>query len=96
MKDNGELSPQRKALRQRIASLSGKVGAARRQSKPGYSGLEATRPATEAFWTKRMDRVDPNHALMPDERMRLAKKLWQAEMNLAKLQRAQAELRKAD
>jgi hypothetical protein len=43
-----------------------------------------------------MDRVDPNHTLMPDERMRLAKKLWQAEMNLAKLQRAQAELRKAD
>lgn len=95
MKDKGELSPRRKALRSRIASLAGRVGAASRIAKAGYDGKEATKPASAAYWNKLMDQCDPQHELEPDERMAKAKQLWQLNMQKAQLKRARAALRKA-
>ena len=94
-KHDGELSPQRKALKQRIASLAGRVGATARTLQPGYDPKEAVRPATEGYWLKLDSEVDPRHELPADERRAKAKRLWRMKMEQAKLKRAQAALRKA-
>jgi hypothetical protein len=90
-----ELTPKQRALRQRIASLSGRIGATARTMKEGYDGKEAMRPATEAYWLKLEAECDPRHELGADERRAKAKKLWQTRMLAGQLKRAQKALKKA-
>lgn len=93
-KSNGELSPERRALLQRIASISGKIGSHKRCSQPGYNGKEATAKAQAAFWAKLMAEVDPDEQMAPDERMVAAKHLWKSKMLQGQLKRAQNQLKK--
>lgn len=90
-----EPTPAQKALRQRIASLSGRIAANRRAAAPGYDGKAATAPAKTAYWGKLMAEVDPNEELPEDERLARAKRLWQVRMDEGKLKRARNALRKA-
>lgn len=95
MKHDGEMSPKQRALRQRIASVSGKLGAARRQSKPDYDPREATAKARSARWAKLLAAVDPDAKMTEEEREEKAGKLWRSQMLEGQLKRAQKELRKA-
>jgi hypothetical protein len=95
MKQDGELSPERAALLQRIASLSGRVGAARRQAQPGYSGQEATAAARGAYWQRLLDEADPEGRMSSEEREAHARALWRQRMAEGQLKKAQAKLKKA-
>lgn len=90
-----ELTPKQKALRQRIAVMSGRIGGVSRTLRPGYDGREATKPATEAYWARLEAEVDPDGVMSADKRRREAKKLWRLRMEQAQLKRAQAQMRKA-
>jgi hypothetical protein len=83
------------ALRRRIARLSGRSAANRRQACPGYDGIAATSAAKAAFWAKLMHEVDPEEKLPLDERLHKAKLLWRSRMDEAKLVKARKALRRA-
>jgi hypothetical protein len=90
-----DLTPRQLALRQRIASISGRIAANRRIAQPDYDGRAATRAATDAYWLRLDAEVDPQGLLDTGTRRAKAKKLFQARMLEGQLKRAQKALRKA-
>jgi hypothetical protein len=75
--------------------VSGQLGAARRQSKPGYDPNQATAAARSARWNKLLTAVDPEGKLPEQEREERARKLWHSQMLEGQLKRAQAQLKEA-
>lgn len=86
------MTDRQKARRRR---LQARIAALTRASTPGYDGAEATRKATSAFWDRLDHEVDPESKLDPADRRERAKKLWQARMCQAKLEKLKRSRRKA-